>query len=167
MNEVLIENKNLPLIKESLKNLFQILSNSIKEKLTSFYIKNFPTFLETNLVIKNFVKDTKKIPNTNGSYISPVGKCYLFFIEMIEVLILSGNINVYQTLMTNTSLFSILIIDFMEYNHNSFLQNKILKIFQIIFKINSFNNFIIHLIKNNHFNPIISINYDLFINKEK
>ncbi len=169
MNENINENNNYYISKEENPpvSLFDLLSTQIKHRLINIYISSFSLISEINLKIKKYISETQKIPQSNGFTIVPVSKCYIVYIDILLGLLMTEDKPIYDYLKTNYAIFSTLISDLMVYGHNSFLHNKILKLFEIVFLSISLEELKINLIKNKYFDILLSIDFDLLVDKNK
>lgn len=124
--------------------------------------------------IANIAKLSKGQSNTfETTYeklkISPVSQIYLLYID-ISILLIVNRIVSFNKVLHESNLLESIMSDFNYYHHNSFLLNKIVKIFEIINEIEEHNDYLNRLLESdkNGFDKIIQLfNKYEFINLEE
>ncbi len=114
-------------------NLNSLISSSQEQQLISYFISIFQGIFETANRIKNMYGNLK-IENANKSYTIRVSQEYLIFLDIFLILLSINEQSFTKYLESMLYIFHILIDDIIQRNSNDFLCNKILKIFQLIFK---------------------------------
>jgi len=163
---------NNKLNENKIPNLFNVISTENKILLVEKFVTIFPQLFNLANRIKISYK-TKKLFKTidENVFIIPVSQSYLISLDIFIYMLILKNSKFKEYLTASQlQLFEILIDDVILYRNNSFLLNKIVKIFEIVL----FDEFyeeikFIFLNKNNHaFKTLLnSVNFKEFINLEE